>query len=738
MATTLSTNISIGGKISPTLQKAFSQVSKYASGAINSIGKINSKTATASGYASQQVDLLGTKMKAALATGAIAVGVKKIGGAMLEQASSMEQYKNTLNIVMKDNKKAAQTFAWAAKYANQTPFETGEIVEATVKLTSYGVEAQKTLPLIGDMAGAMGKDLDQAVEAIADAQTGELERLKEFGITKEMIVAQGAKKLAGIEIVNNKGQIVNQRAFNASLFSLMQDRYAGAMEIQSKTFKGIMSTASGIVKSGLARIAGISSDTGEIIDGSAFDVAKDKLQLITNKLQIMQEDGSIDKIADGFTRFVGNVMTGVDNAIPKIQSFFGYIQQNGPRIIQIAKFAGKAFIGWKVVSTVATGIQAIHGVYNSLSLLKGGIAALNIVKAKDKAETLYLQSLYAKDAIVRKGSAVATGIQSTAQSLLNKLKLKERLQSLKNMAIYAKDAIIRGASATATGIQTAAQWALNSAFLACPITWIVLGIAALIAIFALLWNKSDGFRNFFINMWNSIQNAVQTFDMWMTTAMTTDWTTSFGALGAIMNSFFFVVGGIWNSIKMTFQGVVDFVTGIFTGNWSLAWQGVVQIFSGIMNGITTVMKAPLNAVIGLINAAIGGINSISLDIPDWVPGWAGGGKHFGLNIPQIPLLAKGGIADIPSICGEAGPEAVIPLKRNNSRSISLLEKTASIVNPDSSISSGNNRSPIQIIYSPQISGAITAETMQLLENNYEQLKEFIYRALDEKERLSYE
>ena len=737
MASTLNTNISIGGKISPTLRKAFSQVSKYASGAINSIGKINSKTAAVSGYATQQAELLSTKMKAALATGAIAVGVKKVGGAMLEQASSMEQYRNTLNIVMKDNKKAAETFSWAVDYANRTPFETGDIVGATVKLTSYGVEAQKTLPLIGDMAGAMGKDMDQAVEAIADAQTGELERLKEFGITKQMIVEQGAKKLAGIEIVNNKGQIVNQRAFNAALFSLMQDRYAGAMELQSKTFKGVMSTASGIIKNGLARIAGIDV-TGEIIDGSAFDVAKDKLQLITDKLLQMQEDGSIDKIADGFTTFVGNVMTGADKAIPKVQSFFGYVQQNGPRIIQIAKFAGKAFVGWKAISTVASGIQAIHGVYNSLSLLKGGITALNIVKAKDKAETLYLQALYAKDAIVRKGSAVATGVQSTAQGLLNKLKLKERLHSLKNMAIYAKDAIIRGASATATGIQTAAQWALNSAFLACPLTWIVLGIAALIAIFILLWNKSEGFRNFFINMWNGIKNVVQMFDMWMTTAMATDWTTSFGALGAIMNSFFSIVGGIWNSIKMVFQGVVDFVTGVFTGNWSLAWQGVVQIFSGIMNGITTVMKAPLNAVIGLINAAIGGINSISIDIPDWVPSWAGGGKHFGLNIPQIPLLAKGGIANIPSICGEAGPEAVIPLKRNNPRSISLLEKTASIVDPDSSTSNGASKSPIQFVYSPQISGEVTTEVMKLLESNYEQFKEFIYRALEERERLAYD
>lgn len=78
---------------------------------------------------------------------------------------------------MKDQKKAAEYFKWAVDFANKTPYETDEIVEATVKLTSYGVEAKKTLPLIGDMASVMGKSVDQAVEAIADAQTGELERL---------------------------------------------------------------------------------------------------------------------------------------------------------------------------------------------------------------------------------------------------------------------------------------------------------------------------------------------------------------------------------------------------------------------------------------------------------------------------------------------------------------------------------------------------------------------------------
>ena len=109
---------------------------------------------------------------------------------------------------------------------------------------------------------------------------------------------------------------------------------------------------------------------------------------------------------------------------------------------------------------------------------------------------------------------------------------------------------------------------------------------------------------------------------------------------------------------MIFSGVIGFITSVFAGDWAGAWNYVVQIFSGIFSSIGAIAKAPLNAVIGLINAAIGGINSLSVDIPEWVPGV--GGQHFGVNIPQLPMLAKGGITNGVSIAGEDGPEAVIP------------------------------------------------------------------------------
>lgn len=137
-------------------------------------------------------------------------------------------------------------------------------------------------------------------------------------------------------------------------------------------------------------------------------------------------------------------------------------------------------------------------------------------------------------------------------------------------------------------------------------------------------------------------------------------------------------------------------------NWSRAWQGVVSIFSGIMNGLGAVIKAPLNAVISLINGAISGLNKISVNIPSWVPGF--GGKTFGVSIPKIPYLAKGGIIDSPTIAmvGEAGKEAVMPLENNTGWITDLASKVADRM-PRSGGSSDNSYTGDLIL---QIDGSI--------------------------------
>lgn len=189
------------------------------------------------------------------------------------------------------------------------------------------------------------------------------------------------------------------------------------------------------------------------------------------------------------------------------------------------------------------------------------------------------------------------------------------------------------ASGVISGVGKVIGW------LTSPIGLTMIAILALLAIGYLLISNWETIKAVGTDVWNDIQGLFQMFDDYLTGIFTTDWTESFGIYGNILNAFFATVSDIWDSVKRIFSGIIRFVTGIFTGNWSQAWQGVVDIFGGIWDGLEAVAKAPLNGLIGLVNAAIGGLNSISVTIPKWVPKY--GGRSFGIDIPTVPYLYHG-------------------------------------------------------------------------------------------------
>jgi len=194
----------------------------------------------------------------------------------------------------------------------------------------------------------------------------------------------------------------------------------------------------------------------------------------------------------------------------------------------------------------------------------------------------------------------------------------------------------------ATGIKTLKTvfTAMKLAFAANPFVLVIAGIALLIAGFVLAYNKCKWFRDGVNAFFGGIRDiGVQVFKFLA------------GFIGNVFGGIIQNFNNYFSAGKRIFNGFLDFITGIFTGNWSKAWQGVVDIFGGIIDGIVAVGKTPINAMIGLINGFIGGLNNIK--IPDWVPKI--GGKGF--NIGKIPYLAKGGhLINGQAIVGEAGPE----------------------------------------------------------------------------------
>jgi tape measure domain-containing protein len=131
----------------------------------------------------------------------------------------------------------------------------------------------------------------------------------------------------------------------------------------------------------------------------------------------------------------------------------------------------------------------------------------------------------------------------------------------------------------------------------------------------------------------------------------------------VVGSIVAVFVDIAKSLFEILGGIIDFIVGIFTGNWKKAWEGIKQIFKGVFDSLWGIVKFPLNLIIDGLNIFIRGLNKLSFDIPDWVP--LIGGKSFGINIPLIPKLAQGTNfvpQDMFAYLHEG--EAVVPKKYN--------------------------------------------------------------------------
>lgn len=177
-------------------------------------------------------------------------------------------------------------------------------------------------------------------------------------------------------------------------------------------------------------------------------------------------------------------------------------------------------------------------------------------------------------------------------------------------------------------------------------------IGAIVALVTFIGTKGD-----------EIQAHLQKLDDFMQFIFVMDWVEIFGTkLGEPLNFFMGIFEDMWNSLKLTLDGIIDFIRGVFTGDWERVWLGVQEIFSGIVGGLAGILKIPLNGIIGLLNMAIekinsmiNGFNNIGFDLPDWL---GGGSWHPSIpNIPSIAYLAKGGIlTNGTAVVGEAGPE----------------------------------------------------------------------------------
>lgn len=340
------------------------------------------------------------------------------------------------------------------------------------------------------------------------------------------------------------------------------------------------------------------------------DTTANKLQLMQNKLAVLQV-----QIGNKILPYVNDALDDLSaNALPKAEKTLGFI------IPKVAKLLGFMLEHSSALINIGLGITAVVGISKTFKAVstayKGATAAVKLLRAaqlKTKTATIAL----------------------TAQTRAHTFAMRASAAASKAAAVASK------------------AFRAGLAFVTSPIGIAILAITALIAAGVWLYKNWDTVKAKAAQLGAKISGIWTKINTAVTTAIAAI-SSRFPALGAVLSGLWKSVQDVWGNIKAIFSNIIGFIDNVFSGNWSAAWGNVVSIFGNVFGELANIAKAPINAVISVINMVLSKINEMKISIPDWVPGV--GGKTLGFNIPQIPMLATGGIATAPTLAmvGEGG------------------------------------------------------------------------------------
>lgn len=470
----------------------------------------------------------------ALATGMLALGIKT--------NASLETSTTSWTTLLGTQEQAKGMIEDITKYAATTPFSKMGVDEMAKQLHNAGFEGQAMfdqMTKFGNMGSAFGIQEDSLKEMVRQygqvqmagtAYTEDLNIIQDRGIPiyKALSETLGVS-VADVKKMASEGKLTSE-IYNEALNSIASTT-EGAMDAQSKTFSGMLST----IKDGITNI------TQKVVQ-PLFDKIVDYMPLVI-------------EVMDTFTSNLDSGKGIMDSMKESITTVFGEDT-------------------WNKITMVTTVVMGLVGAY---AILKGVMFISNLITSVSSA----------------------WGVLSTALGI--------------------GTAVTEGA--------TVAQTGLNLAWLASPITWIIAGITAVVAIFVLLWNKCEGFRNFWINLWETIKTAFGNAKDWVVNGVS-------DLVSSAKNKFNELKEGLTKPInwaKDKIKGVIDSIKSFFKFEWSLPK-----------------IKLPHLSISG----------SFSL-LPPSAP-------KFG-----IEWYANGGIMTQPTmfgmngnkamVGGEAGAEAVLPL-----------------------------------------------------------------------------
>lgn len=535
-----------------------------------------------------------------LGAAAVGAGVKSI----IDTSAEFERYETVLGTIEGSSEKARAAMDWVADFAKRTPYELSEVTEAFVKLKAYGLDPMKDglMQTLGDTAAAMGKPVMQMVEAIADAVTGENERLKEFGVKASKKGGQIAYSFTDSE---GKQQTLQASADNraeiqATLQTIFNQKYKGAMDKLSNTWEGLTSNLADNWQS-LKR---------EIGKAGLFDGAKRALKGLVDYLGQLSADD-----LKAFAR----ALTEIGKAAAFLGAAYGVYRLNNALLGAIGS-AGSLKTSLLPFLKIAAVLYGIYLIVDDIMVwLNGGQSVLGeLIGSSAKWQT---QIDWVKEKlgwVWEKLGAIKDALGGAGQTT-GKWLMKIVALVAVGMAVFKVFMLLYGATKfIALGIRL-----ITAAMAANPI---LLVIMAIIAAIWLLYNNWDTVVAYLLAAWDWVKAKASAAWQAITAWALATWERIKAACLAAWNAVWQSAAQMWNSIQQKAIG---------------AWQAISSSASSIWGGIISTVNGLWDTAIGYFKdkwaAAVAAVRGWF----DWIPGLGGGSINVNHTVSAAAMTGAG-------------------------------------------------------------------------------------------------
>lgn len=646
---------------------------------INTENKLKELKLEASNWTSisKSLDNISSKMKSVGST-ISNVGNKFLGltatigaavGYGVNYNAQLQKYETALKTLTGSAEEANKIMNQIKEDAKTTPFDVAGLTQANQLLISTGLsgeESRETILALGNAIAATGGGNEELSRMAVN-----LQQIKNVGKAAAIDIKQFA--YAGIDIYGlladylgiTKEEAANMTVtwedLNGALINASKEggKYFGAMAQQSETFNGAFSNAM------------------DSFNQSLGNLTESLMPQITNIIQ---------KITEWMNRF-NELDQRTKDLVLKILLLVAAL---GPILIIIGKLitAGGIIAGVfsKISGVIAKTSVGAGGLSKVLTALTGPIGIVIGVITGLVGIFTYLYNT--NEQFRLKAQETWTNLVALFQNTVMPV-----VNNLKNLVMNVINTIM-------SILQQ--LWSFIEPFFTEMFTWLMnFWNDTGSKIFENVMGVVNGLIDLVSMIWNNVISPLINF---LIKNLQPAFSVVFGVISGVVQGFGNTIGTIIKSVTGIFKGIIDFITGVFSGNWKKAWQGIKDIFSNIISGLGNIIKAPINFIISTINGFIRGLNKVK--IPDWVPGV--GGK--GINIPQIPQLAKGGIVDRATLAmiGEGkSAEAVIPLDRTLTKYMAEALKQA-----------GGNNSIVVNFYPQQMTEVELERAFNFIDRKY--------------------